>query len=58
MDKQLKGMMPKPEKTTFKDYDPLEGTAPPAEHSRDNIASGNLRQHNGCRYTGSESKSK
>lgn len=52
MNKQNRGDAPKPEKTSFKDYDPLHGTKPMGGFDQDNIASGDLRQHNGCHYTG------
>ena len=48
MNKRVKGGMPQPAPVTFHGYDPLHGEAPPAHHERDNIASGNLRHHNGA----------
>ena len=53
MNKQNRGDMPKaPESVTFASGNPLNDTAPAAGFERDNIGGGNLRQHDGSKYTG------
>lgn len=53
MNKQRRGDAPLgAEKPNMSPSDPLHDTVAQGGFGTDNIGSGNLRQHNGCHYTG------